>query len=262
MIIKKLYLWVPVAAFLVLMQSAYAAPLSLIPGYPDVSGNINVAYTYWAADQCWNNAHTASGTCTGTGGSYKNSNGVRYNSGGTLNFTSADGIMFMNDTGSGFEGFTGTYSVVAKFDVNGNFVSTGSSLTITNSSTINSVHYAGSSSTTSIAPGTLLSSTSLYGFNFNGIDAAGGFELRANYLGGALASLGYTFAGASENPITLSTGALTGNTSWTTANMMQHNFSGYGSTNTWVPIPAAVWLFGSGMFGLAGFARRRGRKSA
>ena len=257
--INRLYLWAPVAAFLVLMQSAYAAPLSLIPGYPDVSGNINVGYTYWAADQCWNNAHTLSGTCTGTGGSYKNLNGVRYNAGGTLHFTSADGIMFMNDTGTGFEGFTGTYSVVAKFDVNGNFVSTGSSLTITNSSTINTVHYAGSSSTTSIAPGTLLSSISLFGFNFAGTGAAGGFEFQANYLSGALASLGYTLAGAKENPITISSGAVGSTTDWTTANMMKHNFSGYGSTNTWVPIPAAVWLFGSGVLGLAAFVRRRNK---
>ena len=38
---------------------------------------------------------------------------------------------------------------------------------------------------------------------------------------------------------------------------VQKKLGGVGLTITAVPVPAAVWLFGSGLLGLAGFARRR-----
>ncbi|MDH3871398.1 MAG: VPLPA-CTERM sorting domain-containing protein [Gammaproteobacteria bacterium] len=81
-------------------------------------------------------------------------------------------------------------------------------------------------------------------FELNSVDVD--FQT-ANFLG--LSGTGYIFGNGFDR--TRSEWFLTGQTA------DDVTFSWSSSNNTIIPVPAAVWLFGSGLIGLAGVARRR-----
>jgi len=79
--------------------------------------------------------------------------------------------------------------------------------------------------------------------------ASGGFDLTTT-LWNDVNHLGLTL----DNTFTASSSA--GNYSWINSNAVAGSF-GVSIATTVIPVPAAVWLFGSGLIGLAGFARRK-----
>ena len=95
--------------------------------------------------------------------------------------------------------------------------------------------------------GTLLTGT-LTGLGFPSIGNGDPLEFLFDVTGGDLASAYGTSGG-----IILSNSGFTGFAS----DFINTPFTGVADTGTVVPVPAAVWLFGSGLLGLIGIARRR-----
>jgi hypothetical protein len=82
----------------------------------------------------------------------------------------------------------------------------------------------------------------------NATDGAGtGFTTSRQYFSIKQASAFYFFENTSGGSVTVDLGTTPAYSHWTE----------YGSTVSAVPVPAAVWLFGSALIGLVGFGKRR-----
>jgi len=103
------------------------------------------------------------------------------------------------------------------------------------------------------------------GFGFSGIDSTGPGSISGLYVGTfdfgisgdqPIARLNFTLGtGVSNSMIIMSAAALGG--TWSSFDSGDFTNTYAGATINPVPVPAALWLFGSGILGLAGMARRR-----
>jgi hypothetical protein len=110
---------------------------------------------------------------------------------------------------------------------------------------------AGLATSTETGSGTeSLGAPSKYGF-FGGPDLASAGSTAIKLFG---------FTGGGVNGGTLQSYVL-GSATFSTAGVLQINPNGTTTTTT-VPLPAAVWLFGSGLMGLVGVSRRRKEAAA
>jgi hypothetical protein len=166
-------------------------------------------------------------------------------------FSITGSTMSLSINGSANRGVDGgDYSLTANFDEDGGF--TGGSITILGSL------YSGDDFYPQFQSGTLLTGN-LFNFGFGGEDAAGIFEFEIDTLGGDMAAFGDALQGGVIAGPTLDSSyggdwdpLLDNNPAF-----WQQSFTASGNVDTYVPLPAAVWLFGSGLLGLAGFARRK-----
>ncbi len=251
--------------------SVHAASLYLVPKYPDVYSTNTINYDYTAIT-CYNSTGGTGACGTGGGGpgGYKLSNGVDTGS-GVFTVAGTPLTIDMESGGPAALSITGTrsYSLTANFSTVGGVTSFASgSLGVTGT-------VAGFGST-NILTATLADTTEAVGaFGFAGSNAYGLFEFTFNVTGGELFALGYDMGGVIVNTSSLCNGLLgsgsyTGGVcnslyssgTWdntTGQKFMTKDFSASMNTSadTYVPVPAAVWLFGSGLLGLLGFARRR-----
>ena len=244
--------------------SAHAASLSLVPKYPDIYSTNTINYDYTAIT-CYNSTGGTGACGTGGGGpgGYKLSNGVDTGS-GVFTLAGTPLTIDMESGGPAPLSITGTqsYSLTANFNTTGGVTSfTSGSLSVAGT-------VAGFGST-NILTATLADTIEAVGaFGFAGSNAYGLFEFTFNVTGGELFALGYDIGGVIASTASLCNGLLSagcpslylGNWDATTGQkFMTKDFSANMNTsaNTYVPVPAAVWLFGSGLLGLLGFARRR-----
>jgi hypothetical protein len=266
----------PLILALLAAQPAGAALLNVTQSWPDIQTlNSNLAYDY-----------------TGTGGTLTVNGTSTQNGGGTssqlISFTSVDpALQLWNTPGPApttnpnltLYKFT-HYDLAASFDANGNFI--GGTVSISDA-------YLSDEDLASAPAGWVNSGTVLTGnltdFGFYGSQNGSMDNLTLNFLydvtGGDLSSLGYTWGGIElhTNVQTALSGGMSplqaaniaygmSATNWdglTTATQqlafMQDFYkctSGCTQTlDTFVPLPGAVWLFGSGLIGLFAFTRRR-----
>ncbi len=214
------------AAILMMASTASAAPLGLDPTglFPDLTTDGTIDY----------NSSTGTFTVTDSGVS----------------------VMLLPPDGSSTDFINVTsYSLTAEFGGDGVFDS--GTVSISGSSLTANPDFAGPNILTA----------DLVSFGFGGTGASGVFEFLYASATGDMAVLG----GTTKGGIIISTFDLAGSgisagVDWDPlANgnpaFFGSDFSGtVGSADTFVPVPAAVWLFGSGLLGLFGF-RRLGKNS-
>lgn len=238
------------ALALVATQSAHGATIPLPVSYPAIDTKYtNINYVY-----------------TGSGGTMT-ING--YQSGGTALQT----ITFDGSTSyrlrTPADGALTLFTLTANFNASGAFVSTGSTLTIggvVDTSTAAGIQpYAGLANS-----GTLLTAN-LTDFGFYGhaststsdvleidflISATGGDLFNAGYGPGE--GLRWTGNVSTGNPLAPPVGGVWSSAAFTnTAGFSCSGTACASQLTTYVPVPAAVWLFGSGLLGLFGIATRR-----
>ncbi len=167
-----------------------------------------------------------------------------FSSGINVDYTASSDAFTATGTASSFEDDgvgpaigidTGSFDLAASIDNNG--VLSAGTLTITG--TITSLGFN---------TGTLLTGT-LTNLGFPASGSGDPLEFLFNVTGGDLAGA-YGLSGG----IILSQSGFNGGFA---VDFNNAAFSGVADTGTVVPVPAAVWLFGSGLLGLIGFARRR-----
>jgi hypothetical protein len=239
-----------VTLLLVLQLPANAATLDLTPAYPDLttwSSSMAYDYTTSTPDLCFNvggGPSSATGPCGTTSGNRDYSGAIAEDGTPGFGLFSITGsTLSLNIDGSANLGVAGgSYSLTADFDENGGF-------------TGGSINVLGTTSDPDFQSGTLLTGN-LFNFGFGGTDAAGIFEFEIDSLGGDMAAFG-NLGGVIASTFNLATYG--GNWDPLLDNnpaFWQQSFTASGNVDTFVPLPAAVWLFGSGLLGLAGFARR------
>jgi hypothetical protein len=152
--------------------------------------------------------------------------------------------------------------------------------------TSSSLAVKGKTTTAGFTSGTLVTGTptsalappynKAYQFGYAGASKAGIFEFVFNNIGGD-----YRAYSTNQGGIIISTGSTgfcrgvytyttktcsgtTPTTSWDSQgiNFWKSNFSGQANADTFVPVPAAVWLFGSALAGLTVARRRKSAASA
>lgn len=227
----------------------HAALLGLVPTYPDITTNatdINYAYVAGAGGTLTINGSAASNLVQQT---------IKFSVGDFAHYICAGTTASCNPNS--------TYSLTANFDVGGNF--TGGSLSIlgyVDASTASGYQaYAGLANT-----GTLLTAN-LTGFGFNGSSATSTYdnlvlEFGIAAYGGDLFSAYGSGNGLRWSGRVNSGGSAVYGGNWDLqAAPMTQSFACTGTScastlNTFIPVPAAVWLFGSGLAGLMGIAAR------
>jgi hypothetical protein len=218
--------------------SAQATALNLVQQVPDVFTDTTVVYTYTAICQ---KSNGATGPCAGQ------FNQPRPDlSSGVLSINDLNGTLFY-DNGTSQTGFFGDMTLSATFTGYGIFSSGSLSISQTNATTLPGLP---------TGPITIMSG-SIFNFGFAGTGSGGILEFETNVTGGAwlaLTSKTGTIAGT-----TISSGIPTG--AWTDSSLFQHSWSGSSTPDTFVPVPAAAWLLGSGLIALVGVSRRH-RKAA
>lgn len=152
------------------------------------------------------------------------------------------------------------YTLDADFDGSGSFVSGSINISYTPNHTTDNG--------TLLTSGNLVTGT-LTNFGFGGTDEAGLFEFTFDITSGDFLTVWNGINGgtvidtrnlldAASNPLGIG--------DWDTFGLMTSEFhallDGSTTADTFIPVPAAVWLFGSGLLVLAGKARRRGRKTS
>lgn len=246
---------------LVAMQSAHGATIPLTVVYPDIATKFtDITYVY----------------DSGIGGTMKINGYTGPGSSKVTQTISFDGVTSLDvrtdqtALALGSASRYTTYELTAKFDTNGAFVSTGSSLTITgfvdgNKNTVGWQQYG-----TLANSGTLLAA-GLTNFGFYGHALNANYDyLEIDFLlaatGGDLFNAGY---GPGEGlrwggNVTNASGLAPVAGIWDNAatSPFKQSFSCTAGNctsqlDTYVPVPAAVWLFGSGLLGLFGVATRR-----
>jgi len=236
-------------------QAAGAATLGVIIYQPDLSSP-GATIDYAFVDICTgtsNNGATGSGAC-GTTNGLNGPNKITYStfdeslSSGTLTIAMS-GNQTLDAYGTGLDFITGgSYSLVANFDGTGSFID----------GTVTALGTASVSNDPNFQSGTIVTGD-LTDFGFGGTGSAGTLDFYFDNVGGDFAPFYGGYAG-----IVVTTTSLTPATgNWDTGGLdFQADFSASSANvNTVVPIPAAAWLFGSGLLGLAGMARRRRRET-
>lgn len=202
---------------------ANAASLGLSPSFPDlVVFDGSYDYTYQGATP--------------------NPNDIE---GGTLTVT--NGLMALNPDGSGNIPVSGgSYELIANFGVNGLFID-------------GTVSALGTTADPDFLSGTIVSGD-LLEFGFSGIDQAGSIEFTFDNVGGDMAAFG-SLGGVIIDITDMFDGISPYSGAWDPSldnnpAFWQRNFSGTAlAVDTFVPVPAAVWLFGSGLVALFSLAR-------
>lgn len=206
-----------------------AAALTLSPTYPDLT-TFNATYDY---------VIKTNGPASGKGGT----------------FTVDGSLMSLNVDGNGSIQVTGStdYTLIANFDLSGNFIDGDISITGT--------------TTDANFSGTNLLSGDILDFGFSGTGQAGSFEFTFDNLIGDFAAYGAE-AGTIISTTDFSIGFPNYSGSWDPLNdgntaFWTQEFSGTAEINTFalnpVPVPAAAWLFGSGLIALFSTARSKKR---
>lgn len=246
-------------------SSASAYSLNLPPAYPDVTTySASVNYTATCVNDNGLTGVCGQSASSGAGGS----NGRRYDvqTSGLLTITGT--TMSLNATGSGSIAVTSgsqglSYSLSAKFDANGNFVTSGSTISIkgvTTDPNFQSGKILGANLTQlGFAGGTGCgggsSACGTFYFTFNNSVTGDMAAFYSNYSGVIAGTTNMT-TGSSWNPVWTSG-------TWDPSNnnnpgfFLRRSFTATSNVDTFVPVPAAAWLFGSGLLGLVGVARRR-----
>lgn len=249
-----------------------AASIGLAPSYPDLTtSSAALSYTYVAICERTN------GSISTCGGQYTI---ARWDlSYGRLTITK-DGSQVLNPDGTGIvpvsntAGLNYNLTVILGFNAGGTALSgillndpySGDALYTSNLVATGMTTYPGFTSGT-IVSGTPTSAIP-YGFSavfgHSGTDAAGTFEFMFNNVGGDMAAFGSN-GGIIASTFNLSHALLPGGgaATWDSkgVNFWKNNFSGTVNVDTFVPVPAAVWLFGSALASM-GWLRRRSASMA
>jgi hypothetical protein len=215
------------------LQPATAAPLNLVPGPQEFDLAIDQTITY--------NSTTGELTITGTVGTFTNDNGT---DDGPVTSDPGTGVTELFDMSVFFNTSTGAL-VSGEFQIDG---------VVRDLTTPTTIYH-----TSAGDPGGLLSSSSFVEF---GIANVGGetdeaiLEFTFNNGDGAIADL-YGGVGGMILRIDTGTTFFDAETTFEDAYFLQDWSGTLVSGSVFVPVPAAVWLFLSGLAGLLGVARRR-----
>jgi len=242
---------------------AEAAPIGLSVIHPDVT--IGGALVNYMAPICVKSSGggPSTGICNAT-----NYSGALVTP-GMLTLTDPNnvggnsGAMFYTGDGNVNAGFYGDFNLTAYFNGNGIFGSAVTAGSTTYTSALSLVMTNGSVPNVGSAPPNFTIITANLGtFGFSGSGSGGVLEFAAgNSWGGSVTGgywdLRFDFSGTIAGT-TIGTGAPASGVSWDAdTTLFKRNWNGTASVNTFVPIPATLWLFGSGLAALAGIARRR-----
>lgn len=221
-----------------------AVALNLTQTYPDLFTSSASLMNTWTPQQCFK-SNGGSVSCTNPQVDPSKTiaaHGV---------FTMTGSAMTLNPDGSGSilvsSGPNGlSYNLTANFDSNG--VYTGGTLLA-----------QGTTANPGFQSGTIVKAN-LTNFGFAGSGTAGIFEFQFNdpAMTGDFAAFYGNYSGVIASTFNLS--GWSGNWDPSSNNnpaFWQRNFSASGNVDTFVPIPGAAWLFGSGCLLLAGMMRRR-----
>lgn len=258
------------AVFLAGASVSQAASLSpaLVPSFPDLTtSSATLSYTYVAI------CARSNGSVSTCGGQYTT---ARWDlSYGRLTITK-DGSQVLNPNGTGIVPVSNTAGLNYDLTVILGFNAGGTAL----SGILSNDPYSGDALYTSnllatgmtthpgYLSGTIVSGTPTsaipYGFSslfgHAGTDAGGTFEFLFNNVGGGMAATGSTNGGVIASTFNLSHALLPGGggATWDSkgVNFWKNNFSGTVNVDTFVPVPAAVWMFGSALTCM-GWLRRR-----
>lgn len=228
------------AMLLFVATSGHAALVGVTPTQPDITANNTTTVNDWS------NAQGGSGTLTIDGA-----------------FASSLTLGIYADSGLGLnENVVLIYSLTLNYDDTFDFTpGTGdTSGTISISLDGSSAAIAGVAN-----PGDTLVTGSLTAFGFSGSGASGVMDYTFDITSGAWFTLGYGPTGGIVNNISLIDSPPIG--AWTTANLLVGQdwtaTGGLNNTDTYttsvIPVPAALWLFLSGMVGLIGVSRRKNK---
>jgi len=241
------------------MQAANAAPLGLVTERPDLttySASLDYVFESTCSGVSGNGA-SGTGPC-GTDNGLKGQNKITYStpvsSGGTLTMSGSSMILDAYSPSTGLDPISGgSYSLVATFDGTGTF--TGGTVTALGTA---------SSGDPNFQSGNLVTAN-LTEFGFSGTDDAGSLEFTFNdAITGDFAAFYYSYSAIIATTTTMKDAngvAISGD--WDANLDFTQNFSATSANiDTSVPIPAAVWLFGSAIMGLFGLGRARRRTAA
>lgn len=198
-----------------------AASLGLLPGFPDVVV-FNASYAYDYVDS-----------------------GNPNNQGGTLVIADT-GLMALNPDGSGNIGVSGgSYELIANFGLDGYFID-------------GTLSVLGTTADPDYQSGTLVTGD-LIDFGFSGSGQYGSFEFIFDNVGGDMNAMGHE-GGVIVSITDMLNGFSPYSGAWDAAEIndpafWQRDFSGSANVDTFVPVPAAVWLFGSGLVALFSLVR-------
>lgn len=234
---------ISVAAIALLgMQAANAATLGVQIYQPDLTSN-GATVTYDFTALCTSSNGGAGVLACGTRDKGKDYDIISEADSSGLLTISMSGNQIINNPEGGFSFVSsGGYTLTANFDGAGSFVD--GNLLGTGTST--DPRYSGPT----------IVSGDLTDFGFGGTGSAGTFDFFFDNVGGDFAAFYTNYAGVIANI----TGLNEATGDWETGLDFQASFSAGANVNTTVPVPAAVWLFGSGLIGLAGLGRRNRRK--
>ena len=257
-----------ITASIIVATQARAASLGLSPGPYDVEtidANVNYTYTQFCLGD---DGGATSGLC-GSDNGLKGQSKVTYD--GAVDLSSSFGLFTITNAGGALDqilqtpdgaGFLNndSYSLIANFDGSGNFVDgTVEILGFAN----NPPDFGGTLPADWLNSGIILTAD-IDAFGFAGVGNNGVFEFSLiNVLGDLSTYIAQPYgselgAGVIVNATGLTHGGIGPAESWDDdAEFFQTGFSSTSNVDTFVPVPAAVWLFGSGLIGLAGLARRR-----
>jgi len=250
-----------ITASIIVATQARAASLGLSPGPYDVEtidANVNYTYTQFCLGD---DGGATSGLC-GSDNGLKGQSKVTYD--GAVDLSSSFGLFTITNAGGALDqilqtpdgaGFLNndSYSLIANFDGSGNFVDgTVEILGFAN----NPPDFGGTLPGDWGNTGTILDAD-IDQFGFAGTGYSGVFEFSLINVAGDFAAYG-TSGGVIVSAINITHGGIGPAESWDDdPQFFQTGFSSTSNVDTFVPVPAAVWLFGSGLIGLAGLARRR-----
>ena len=208
-----------IAAGLLLGSAAQAAPLNLTQVFPDFTVN-ELSFSYDGVDTL---------TISGTPASFTQVAGGDQHP--------------VTDTPT-----TALFSLAAVLDASGNVTSGSFDLT----GTVRDVNNLGTILFDGVTdPGGLLGGD-LVAFGFSSTSASTGIlEFTFNNADGLIADLGPYSGGGMILNLTSS------DMSNFDTDLLTSAWTGIGTGDVFVPVPAAMWLFGSGLLGLAGIARKK-----
>jgi hypothetical protein len=264
-------------------SAADAALLGITTTQPDVGFSSAVDYNAPICQKsAGGNGSAATDICGTVINLPGNNNDGTYNgalvTAGTLTITDLNTIMSYSDDAVGgtnsLADFNGDFTLTAYFDASGVFGQTiddaAAVLKTSNLSlTYLNLDAGGPNPAVTGLPGTsgTLIAANLGAFGFNGTGNGGAFDFGVSGIYGGLVTGGFwaglsSYSGTTAG-VTIGTGIPAG--AWTTSNLFLHDWNSSTTGNTVdtmsqftvVPVPAAVWLFGTGLAALAGFARRR-----